>query len=173
MKRMTWPAARVLPAGPLSAALQTRRGTWRPAMNAPMSSATMRLSLSFRARRRRTIRRANPSTIAVLPTPGSPIRTGIVLGSARQHLDGSPDFRVPADDRIELVLLGQLGQVAAVLLQGLVGRFGIGAGDALIATDLGERPEEIITLEIETLEDLADGRSCPADRTWPAPGVPR
>ncbi len=50
-----------------------------PAISAPMSSARMRLSLSPSGTSPFTMRWARPSTIAVLPTPGSPIRTGLFL----------------------------------------------------------------------------------------------
>ena len=39
----------------------------------------MVLSFKFSGTSLRTIRCANPSTIAVLPTPGSPIKTGLFL----------------------------------------------------------------------------------------------
>ena len=49
-----------------------------PAISAPMSSAIDALVLeALAARRPATIRRASPSAIAVLPTPGSPISTGL------------------------------------------------------------------------------------------------
>ena len=38
----------------------------------------------------------------------------VVLGAARQHLDHAADLLVAADDRIELALARELGQVAAV-----------------------------------------------------------
>ena len=53
----------------------------------------------------------------------------IVLGAARQHLDGAADFLVAADHRIELAVAGGLGQVAGVFLQrviGVLGRLRIG-----------------------------------------------
>ena len=45
----------------------------------PRSSAITRLSLSVSGTSPRTIRWARPSAIAVLPTPGSPISTGLFL----------------------------------------------------------------------------------------------
>ena len=48
-----------------------------PATMPPMSSVTRRLSASTCGTRRSTMRCARPSTIAVLPTPGSPISTGL------------------------------------------------------------------------------------------------
>ena len=50
-----------------------------PATSAPMSSEKMVLSFSPSGTSPRTIRCASPSAIAVLPTPGSPIRTGLFL----------------------------------------------------------------------------------------------
>ena len=50
-----------------------------PATIAPRSSATSRLSRSDSGTSPATIRWARPSTTAVLPTPGSPIRTGLFL----------------------------------------------------------------------------------------------
>ena len=50
-----------------------------PATIAPRSSASRRLSLSDSGTSPLTMRWARPSTIAVLPTPGSPISTGLFL----------------------------------------------------------------------------------------------
>src|SRR5215471_19776294 len=48
-----------------------------PAIIAPRSRATTRLFLSPSGTSPMWMRRARPSTIAVLPTPGSPMRTGL------------------------------------------------------------------------------------------------
>ncbi len=48
-----------------------------PAISAPMSSETTRRSRSDSGTSPETIRWARPSAIAVLPTPGSPISTGL------------------------------------------------------------------------------------------------
>src|ERR1700730_15688124 len=50
-----------------------------PAISEPMSSAMTRRSRSDSGTSPETIRWASPSTIAVLPTPGSPISTGLFL----------------------------------------------------------------------------------------------
>ena len=50
-----------------------------PATIEPRSSATSRRFFRFSGTSPSTIRRASPSTIAVLPTPGSPINTGLFL----------------------------------------------------------------------------------------------
>ena len=48
-----------------------------PAMRAPRSRATRRLPFRPSGTSPATMRWASPSTMAVLPTPGSPIRTGL------------------------------------------------------------------------------------------------
>ena len=50
-----------------------------PATNAPKSKENRILSFRLSGTSPRTIRSANPSAIAVLPTPGSPISTGLFL----------------------------------------------------------------------------------------------
>jgi ATP-dependent Clp protease ATP-binding subunit ClpB len=64
---------------------------------------------------------------------------GVVLGAARQHLDDPADLLVAADDRVELAAAGELRQVAAVLLQRLVGLLGVLRRDALAAAHLLQR----------------------------------
>ncbi len=55
--------------------------------------------------------------MAVLPTPGSPMSTGLFLVRRRQHLDGAADFLVAADDRVELAVAHGLGEVAGIFLR--------------------------------------------------------
>jgi hypothetical protein len=50
-----------------------------PAIRLPMSSDSSFLSFRLSGTSPLTMRRARPSTMAVLPTPGSPIRTGLFL----------------------------------------------------------------------------------------------
>ena len=50
-----------------------------PAIRAPMSRAMMRLFCRTLGTSPLSMRMARPSTMAVLPTPGSPIRTGLFL----------------------------------------------------------------------------------------------
>ena len=49
----------------------------------------------------------------------------VVLGASLQHLHGATNFVVAADDRIELALLGALGQIDGVLLQRLAAFLGV------------------------------------------------
>ena len=57
----------------------------------------------------------------------------VVLGAAREHLDHAADLVVAADDRIELALARDLGEIAAVALERLVLALGILIGHALRA----------------------------------------
>jgi hypothetical protein len=50
-----------------------------------------------------------------------PNQDWVVLGPTRQNLERAPNFGVSADDGVELVLSGQLGQVDAELLEGSLG----------------------------------------------------
>ena len=77
--RMIWPSASCTS---FSTAFSRSSNSPRyllPAISAPMSSATTRRSRSDSGTSPDTIRCARPSTIAVLPTPGSPISTGLFL----------------------------------------------------------------------------------------------
>ena len=55
-----------------------------------------------------------------LSHPGLPDENRIVLGAARQDFDDSPDLIIPTDDRVELALAGQLGQIAAIFFECLI-----------------------------------------------------
>ena len=94
-----------------------------------------------------TMRRARPSTIAVLPTPGSPMSTGLFFVrrdstwmtrriSSSRPMTGSilPARRL-------------LGEVAAVLLERLVLLLGVLRGDAMAAPHLCHRGEQGLALD--------------------------
>ena len=79
MKVMIWPSEpRMSSSTALSRSSNSPRNL-EPATMAPRSRATIRLSLSEEGTSPSTIRPASPSTMAVLPTPGSPISTGLFL----------------------------------------------------------------------------------------------
>ena len=63
----------------------------------------------------------------------------VVLGATAQHLHDAPNLVVPTDNWVELAFAGAFGQVGGVLLQRLIGRLGVGAGDAGAAANLDER----------------------------------
>lgn len=105
----------------------------------------------------RMIRWAKPSTIAVLPTPGSPTNTGLFLVLREQNLNYPANLAVSTDDRIDRPRPGVGDEIPPVLLERLVGRLGVGGGDPLVAADRGERAEEAIPVQAELLEQLAGG----------------
>ena len=59
----------------------------------------------------------DPSTIAVLPTPGLADQDRVVLGPPAEDLDHPFDFVVATDQRVQRVVDGGLGQVAGELDQ--------------------------------------------------------
>ena len=79
MKRMIAPAAAVTSESTAFSRSSNSPRYFAPAISAPMSSAISRLSFSVSGTSPLTMRSARPSTIAVLPTPGSPISTGLFL----------------------------------------------------------------------------------------------
>ena len=100
------------------------------------------------------MRWASPSTMAVLPTPGSPMSTGLFLVRRDSTWMIAADLLVAPDDRVELALPGERGQVAAVLLQRLVGRLGRRARDPLAAADLLQRCVDPVARDAEPPQDL-------------------
>ena len=65
---------------------------------------------------------------------------GVVLGAAGEDLDDAAHLVVAADHGVELALAGELGQVAAVLLEGLVAVLGVRVVTRLVAADLLAAP---------------------------------
>ena len=125
-----------------------------PAMSAPRSSVMTRLSLSVSGTSPRTIRWARPSAMAVLPTPGSPISTGLFLvRRLRTWMTRRISSSRPMTGS-SLPGAGLCGQVAAVLLQRLVGALGVGAGDALAAADRLEGAQDGLAAGAVLLEEL-------------------
>ena len=79
MKRMISPAAAVISDKTAFSRSSNSPRYLEPATIAPRSSANRRLSFKPSGTSPLTMRNARPSTIAVLPTPGSPISTGLFL----------------------------------------------------------------------------------------------
>ena len=90
-----------------------------PASSAAMSSDSTRLFFSVSGTSPLTMRCARPSTIAVLPTPGSPISTGLFLVRRCRIWMHAPDLVVAPDHRVELAGPRALGQIEGVLLERL------------------------------------------------------
>ena len=81
---------------------------------------------------------------------------GIVLGAARENLDDAADFRVAADDGIQLAPPGVVRQVAAVLLERLVLVFGRFVGHAPAAAHALQGLEHGLDGDAEAAGDLGD-----------------
>ena len=142
MKRMVRPSDALISASTAFSRSSNSPRYLEPARSAPTSSAHTRRPRRLSGTSPEAIRWARPSTIAVLPTPGSPISTGLFLVRRLSTWITRRDLVVAADHRVELAALGQLGQVAAELAQGLVGALGVGRGDALAAAHLDERLQD-------------------------------
>src|SRR5665213_2579788 len=79
MNRITWPSCFDRSLSTAFSRSSNSPRNFAPAINEPMSSARMRLFLSPSGTSPLTMRSARPSTMAVLPTPGSPMSTGLFL----------------------------------------------------------------------------------------------
>ncbi|CKV10348.1 Uncharacterised protein [Mycobacterium tuberculosis] len=76
---MIWPAEFLMSSRTALSRSSNSPRYLEPATIEPRSSATMVLSRKLSGTSPATMRCARPSTIAVLPTPGSPISTGLFL----------------------------------------------------------------------------------------------
>jgi len=131
MKRITVPAASAIS---LSTALRrprTRRDTSRRRAAIRGQARRPCGRAASPGRRPRRSAGARPSTIAVLPTPGSPISTGLFLVPPGEDLDHAADRGVAADHGVELALCRLDGEVAAEALERLVALLGAAVGDAV------------------------------------------
>ena len=120
-----------------------------------MSSETIRLFLRPSGTSPRTMRWASPSTIAVLPTPGSPISTGLFL----VRRDSTWMTRRISSSRpmtgSSLPCPASLRQVAAIFLERLVGRLRVLRRHALAAAHFPERLHQALAGDAGFLEQLA------------------
>ena len=83
---------------------------------------------------------------------------GVVLRPAREHLDDTADLLVAPDDGIELAGLGELGEVAAELLERLVGALRILRRHALRAAHLLESGEKLVARSnVEREQEMLGG----------------
>ena len=157
MKRMTCPSASAIS---LSTALSRSSNSPRyfaPATSAPMSSATIRLFFSPSGTSPRDDAPRQPFDDRRLADARLADEHRVVLRAARQHLDDAADLLVAADHRIELALARELGQVAAVALERLVGAFRVLGGDALRSAHAGERLEDPVARHALLLQQLRGG----------------
>ena len=83
---------------------------------------------------------------------------GVVLRAAREDLHDAAHLVVAADDGVELALAGELGEVAAVLLEGLVAVLGVRVAHGLVAADVLEDAQQRVARDAGAGERLAGGR---------------
>ena len=157
MKRTISPSAAVISASTALSRSSNSPRYFAPAISEPTSSAQTRFPFSPSGTSPATIRCASPSAIAVLPTPGSPISTGLFFVrrestwivrriSSSRPITGS-----------SLPGLGGGGEVAAELRQRLVGALGILRRHALAAAHLLQRAEQRLARhEVEREHEVLD-----------------
>ena len=139
MKRMISPSASVISLRTAFRRSSNSPRYFEPAISAPMSSAMTRRSRSDSGTSPETMRWARPSTMAVLPTPGSPISTGLFLvRRLRTWMTRRISSSRPMTGS-SLPCSASRGEVAAELLERLVLVLGGLVGDAVGAADLGDR----------------------------------
>ncbi len=138
MKVMTWPSASLISWSTALSRSSNSPRYFAPATIAARSSDSTLRPLSESGTSPSTTRWASPSTTAVLPTPGSPMSTGLFLVRRDSTWIDAADLGVAADHRVEMPLLGLGGEVDGVLLQRLVGRLRVLAGDPLRPAHAGE-----------------------------------
>ena len=140
MKVMTSPSASVISLRTAFSRSSNSPRYLAPATMLPRSSAMRRLFFRLSGTSPSTMRRARPSTMAVLPTPGSPMSTGLFL----VRRDSTWMTRRISSSRPMtgsiLPSRAALGEVPPVLLEGLELVLGVLAGDAVAAPDLARGP---------------------------------
>ena len=133
MKVTTWPSEPLISSRTALSRSSNSPRYFAPAIIEPMSSDDQPLV----PQRLRDVAGDHPLGEALddggLADAGLADQHRVVLGAPGQHLDHSPDFRVPPDDRVDLALAGALGEVDAVLLQRLVAALRIRRGDLAVA----------------------------------------
>ncbi len=155
MKRMICPAESVIS---LSTALSRSSNSPRylaPATSAPRSSATSRLSRRPVGTSPLTMRCASPSTMAVLPTPGSPISTGLFLvrrlriWTTRRISSSRPITGSSLPLRASAVRSRPYFASASYCASGRVG------GHALAAADAGQRLHDGVVVHAVPRQQIA------------------
>ena len=102
MNVMTWPSESLISSSTALSRSSNSPRYFAPATIAPRSSESTRRPLQRLGTSPATMRCASPSTTAVLPTPGSPISTGLFLVRRDSTCTTRRISAVAADDRVEL-----------------------------------------------------------------------
>ena len=78
----------------------------------------------------------------------------VILRLPGQNADNVPDFLIPADHRIHLLLSCPLDQIGAVLFQRVIGPLRVVGGDSLIAPDFLQGFQDTFSRDLVGLEQL-------------------
>ena len=87
----------------------------------------------------------------------------VVLGPPGQDLHDTANLLVPADDRVQLALLGLCSQIGGVLLQSLIGALGIWAGHLGTAAHLWHGLAQGIGLQTASVQNIGSLRGTLGD----------
>ena len=79
----------------------------------------------------------------------------VVLALTGQDADNIADLGITANDGIQLVGTGGFHQILAIFFQGVIGRFGVISGHALVAAHGGQHLHELFRCDAKLLEQLA------------------
>ncbi|GBC78646.1 hypothetical protein HRbin08_02142 [bacterium HR08] len=85
----------------------------------------------------------------------------IVLRPTREDLHHAPDLLIAPDDRIQLPLSGEFGQIAPIALERLVGRLGRRTRHPLRAANLLQRLHHPIPIQPQIEQDAPGGSAAP------------
>ncbi len=116
----------------------------------------MRLFLSDSGTSPSTIRLREALDYRRLAHAGLSDEHRVVLGTAREDLDHTADLVVTPDDRIELALPREFGEVAPVALERLVLLLGVLRGYAVAAADRLQGLEEVVAVDAETVRQCQE-----------------
>ena len=158
MKRTISPSAFLISAKTALIRSSNSPRYFEPARSAPMSSAQTRLPFKPSGHVARDDPLREPLGDRGLPHSGVADQHRVVLRAPREHLDHAPDLLVAPDDGVERALLGELGQVAAELLERLVRAFGILRRDPLAAADVLEARQQVVARDDVEREQEMLGR---------------
>ena len=157
MNRMILPSASVTSFSTAFSRSSNSPRYFAPATSAPMSRATILLSFSPSGTSPRTMRPASPSTIAVLPTPGSPMSTGLFLVRRdstwiTRRISSSRPMTGSSLPRWASAVRSRPYRSSAWYLP-----FGVLIGDALRSADARERLEDLVARDPARCEQLRGG----------------
>ena len=73
-------------------------------------------------------------------------------------MNGSADFLISTNDRVEFSLAGKAGEVAPIFFKGFIGGLGVGRGNALTSTNRLKGCEELVLCNAKLFKHLSSTR---------------